>query len=242
MGTIRPWCTPIMSKRFNVSIPDALAERMEPFKNDLSLSALMQDAIERELTRLTMSDADKELRDQFKAAAITAWFKRYPGLGTALAAYADHLFDLARQDGQSDIFLFYRALFFTVKGDEGLEEVFSRRYPDPAKALEGLDTDYFIGEMEEIYEENFVGGFENFVSDKPLLDDNLFDRMWQPDSKTIIACGFTDKFRGFLKYDMNFKKMAFNAVDGRVRKALPEGDIYQYVIDADIPLVQGYRW
>lgn len=233
-----------MAKRFNVSIPDALAERMEPFKNDLSLSALMQDAIERELTRLTMSDADKELRDQFKAAAINAWIERFPGLGAALAAYADHLFDLAAKDGQSDIFRFYRALFFSAKGEEAIKEVFRQRYPSYPEAIQEVDSEGFIDHMNAIYRDHFIVDFQDFACDKArhnmkLLDDSLVDQVMLSDGSK--AYSFTNDFWEFLEDNLNIRELAFNALDARVRKAMSEGDVYQYVLDVDIELVNSYR-
>lgn len=112
--------TPAMAKRFNVSIPDALAERMEPFKSSLSLSSLMQNAIEQELIRLTMTDEKRDLKAQFKRAAVGAWFSRLPGLGEALQDFTQSLVDKAAKDGDEKVFELYRSLFFAVKGKEVL--------------------------------------------------------------------------------------------------------------------------
>lgn len=100
-----------MAKRFNVSIPDALAERMEPFKNKLSLSALMQASIERELARLTLTDDQMQRRSNFRAAAMNAWIKRYPSLTNALNSFIDNLIDQAENDGSEKIFDYYRNLW-----------------------------------------------------------------------------------------------------------------------------------
>jgi post-segregation antitoxin (ccd killing protein) len=70
--------TPLMAKRFNVSIPDALAERLEPHKNRISLSAVMQAALERELAQLNLSDEDKQRRASLRAVAAEAWLRRNP--------------------------------------------------------------------------------------------------------------------------------------------------------------------
>jgi len=125
-----------MAKRFNVSIPDALAERMEPFKNNLSLSALMQDAIEREIIRLTMSDKDKELRENFKKTAIHAWVGRLHGLGRAVHAFAEHLVDQAANDSNPRIFELYQALYLHIKKDEIVEGVRRQEVASTVKEIE----------------------------------------------------------------------------------------------------------
>jgi hypothetical protein len=118
-----------MAKRFNVSIPDALAERMEPFKNKISLSALMQASIERELARLTLTDDQMQRRSNFRTAAMNAWIKRYPSLTTALNAFIDNLIDQATNDGSEKIFDYYRYLWLAFNRSEvypeECEEVFN---------------------------------------------------------------------------------------------------------------------
>ncbi|MHC4137648.1 MAG: hypothetical protein ACYTDU_05450 [Planctomycetota bacterium] len=41
-----------MSVRFNVSLPDDLAERVEPYRDSINLSALLADAVEKEIDRM----------------------------------------------------------------------------------------------------------------------------------------------------------------------------------------------
>jgi hypothetical protein len=207
-----------MAKRFNVSIPDALAERMEPFKNDLSLSALMQDAIERELTRLTMSDGDKELRDQFKAAAISAWIERFPGMGEAMTAYADHLFELAAKDGQTEIFSLYRLLFFSVKREEGIKEALQHAYPHAPDNLmdEFKKAKYFLEDVDDYIYSQFLIDIESFVESRLKFDADSFN------------------LHDFLAYNEQVRSLLFNALDARVRGAMTESDLYQYVLDLDI--------
>ena len=56
-----------MAKRFTISLPDDLARRIEPFKDQLSLSAIMQKSLEAELAEL--------LRPEEKKAKATALLK-----------------------------------------------------------------------------------------------------------------------------------------------------------------------
>lgn len=206
-----------MAKRFNVSIPDALAERMEPFKNDLSLSALMQDAIERELTRLTMSDKDKDLRDQFKAAAISAWIERFPGMGEAMTAYADHLFELAAKDGQTDIFSLYRLLFFSVKKEEGINEALQHAYPNAANPVDNFKAKHsFLDEVDDRIYNCYLDNIMSFVESRLKFDTDSFD------------------LHDFLAYNEQVRSLLFRALDTRVRGAMAESDLYQYVLDLDI--------
>ncbi len=119
--------TPPMAKRFNVSIPDALAERLEPHKDKISLSAVMQAALERELAQLTMGDQEKQRRDSFKAAAMSAWLKRNPVYTRVINAFVDNLFDKAINDGLGDIFDFYRNLYLFCRREE-LEEKITKSF------------------------------------------------------------------------------------------------------------------
>jgi hypothetical protein len=107
-----------MAKRFNVSIPDALAERLEPYKNQISLSALMQAAIERELAQLTRPEIDKDLRASFKAAAINAWIERNYPINDAISAFVEHLLQRGLKDSLSDFSRIYRLLYIQLRKDE----------------------------------------------------------------------------------------------------------------------------
>ncbi len=115
--------TPLMAKRFNVSIPDALAERLEPHKDKISLSAVMQAALERELAQLNLSDTDKQRRASLKATAVSAWVKRNPELPKVLGAFADHLLDSAINDGLPGLFMYYRQLVIDCRKEELIEEI-----------------------------------------------------------------------------------------------------------------------
>lgn len=229
-----------MAKRFNVSIPDALAERMEPFKNDLSLSALMQDAIERELTRLTMSDADKELREGLKAAAISAWIERLPGLGAALATYADHLFELAAKDGQTKFFKYYRAFFFLTQEENLLTDIARHQYPnmEPEESVDYAKGVFSIAKdnlTDFVYEE-WIPDFAYFVKKKAeegtkLLDDNLLEIDSTGDGRESIT--ISTGLDQLLQDNANVQDLIFKSLDSRIRQNMAEADIYKYVLDID---------
>jgi hypothetical protein len=210
-----------MAKRFNVSIPDALAERMEPFKNNLSLSALMQEAIERELARLTMSDDDKELRQQFKTAAISAWLERFPGMGEAMKAYAERLFHLAGKDGQTEIFRLYRALFFLVKMEDGVKEVFRHTHPKATNIIELLEKG------NASFLKNFLDSFDQFFYDECV--DDIIDFI---DSYVEFDISDT-KYLYFMANNDKIHSLLFNALDERIRGIMTESDLYKYVLDID---------
>jgi len=211
-----------MAKRFNVSIPDALAERMEPFKDNLSLSALMQEAIERELARLTMSDDDKELRQQFKTAAISAWLERFPGMGEAMTAYAERLFHLAGKDGQTEIFRLYRALFFLVKMEDGVKEVFQYAFPEKTNIVEALERE------NASFTKNFLDSFDQFFYDECVDDIIHFI-----DSYVDFDISGTS-YLYFLANNDKIHSLLFNALDERIRGIMTESDLYKYVLDIDI--------
>ena len=238
-----------MAKRFNVSIPDALAERLEPFKNDLSLSALMQDAIERELTRLTMSDADKELRQGLKAAAISAWIERLPGLGAALATYADHLFELAAKDGQTKFFTYYRAFFFLTQDEKVLTDIARYKYPN-LKAEEGIEYVTCAlnaaeeKKLEEFIHDEWIPDFIRFIGKKAeegtqLLDDGLLSMASTGKGEKYIS--ISPALGELFEYNANAQELIFKSLDSRIRQHMSEDDIYKYVLDIDEHMIrEGY--
>jgi hypothetical protein len=120
--------TPLMAKRFNVSIPDALAERLEPHKNKISLSAVMQAALERELAQLNLSDTDKQRRASLKAAATNAWLMRNPEFAKALGIFADHLLDSAINDGLPELFMYCRQLVIDCRREELMKMIIESPY------------------------------------------------------------------------------------------------------------------
>jgi len=234
-----------MAKRFNVSIPDALAERMEPFKNDLSLSALMQDAIERELTRLTMSDADKELKEGLKAAAISAWIERLPpGLGAALATFADHLFELAAKDGQTEFFKHYRAFFFLTQEEEVIADVARKKYPklDLEESLVYFSEaiSHAKEKLEGFIYEEWIPDFAYFVRKKAeegtqLLDDGLLVNASTGDGRVFITT--SSELDQLFENNANVQSLIFKSLDSRIRQNMAEVDIYKYVLDIDEEMI-----
>ena len=112
-----------MAKRFNISIPDALAERLEPFKDKLSLSAVMQAALERELAQLTLPDEEKDRRATLKAVAMNSWTERNPFIAKILGSFIQDLFDKASNDGLSDLFQYFRYLYVLCRPEELVNKI-----------------------------------------------------------------------------------------------------------------------
>lgn len=245
--------TPAMAKRFNVSIPDALAERMEPFKNDLSLSALMQDAIERELIRLTMSDKDRELRENFKKTAVHAWVSRLHGLGHAVNAFVEHLVDQAAKDSNPKIFELYRALYLSVKHEEIVEAL--RRQETVSAEKEAGRAVQEDGQTEPsnaskyddaihgiiCLSDDFSGELTNFIN-RRAADGDLF---FAPDAYLAGANGalrLHDWLEEELMSTANTPLQSFylDALHSKVSTLMSELEINIYLHDLDLEmLVQG---
>ena len=224
-----------MAKRFNVSIPDALAERMEPFKNDLSLSALMQDAIERELTRLTMSDEDKALRDQFRKTAIHAWARRLPGLASAVSQYIEQFVDQAANDGNPAIFDLLRSLHCSVKEDEILETLMKRWRNSGLGDLEtrqsswrGLIADIGGGAL------TFSSGFIAFLEKEAqkgvyLLSERLYEKCTT--GKILLNSDVSDTLSD--PGNQGVYAFYYESLLSRVRSLMTEAEIAEYICDLD---------
>lgn len=125
LGIVGESYTPLMAKRFNISIPDALAERLEPHKDRISLSAVMQAALERELAQLNLSDEDKQRRASLKAVAAGAWLRRNPFIGKTVSSFVEHLLDAAINDNADALFLYYRELSILCRKKEMIKKVAS---------------------------------------------------------------------------------------------------------------------
>lgn len=243
-----------MAKRFNVSIPDALAERMEPFKNDLSLSALMQDAIEREIIRLTMSDKDKELRENFKKTAIHAWVGRLHGLGRAVHAFAEHLVDQAANDSNPKIFELYRALYLHVKEEEVVEDIRKREAESAAKETEPAsqeadqsepgNTTRYEDAIHAIVSDSdwFCHDLIGFINKKAADGDLFFspNAYYAADTKTAFE--LHDWLEEELMNMGNVPLQSFylEALHSHVSKLMSKQEIETYLCDLDLEmLVQG---
>lgn len=242
-----------MAKRFNVSIPDALAERMEPFKNDLSLSALMQDAIEREIIRLTMSDKDKELRENFKKTAIHAWVGRLHGLGRAVHAFAEHLVDQAANDSNPKIFELYRALYLHVKEEEIVEGIRRQEAASAVKEIEPAtqeDDQPEPGNTSKYYDaiagilqfsDWFCHDLADFVNKKAGDGDLFFSHnAYSADAKGAFR--LQDWLADELCDMRNIPLQSFylEALHSHVSKLLSEQEIDTYLRDLDLEmLIQG---
>jgi len=99
-----------MAKRYTISLPDELAQRIEPFKDQLSLSAIMQKSLEAELAELLRPEGQKT-----KAAALLERAKSYykedfSVLVQGASAYVDHLINCAVEDSDLYVFRLYNYL------------------------------------------------------------------------------------------------------------------------------------
>lgn len=239
-----------MAKRFNVSIPDALAERMEPFKNDLSLSALMQDAIERELIQLTMSDKDKELRENFKKTAVHAWANRLHGLRDAVNAFAKHLVNQAALDSNPAIFDLYRFLYLNAKQQEILESVKAKELELSQKAKVKINPkdeelgpeaaliyEHFI-DNELLYLNDFGSSLVKFINQKATAGELFFgSAAYETDRAGAIRLG--DDVEAELVDFSNITLQSFylEMLHAEVSALMPEQEIKAYLCDLDLEML-----
>jgi hypothetical protein len=237
MGTIRWHCTPVMAKRFNVSIPDALAERMEPFKNSLSPSALMQEAIERELTRLSMSDKEKELRNNFKKTAAYAWVNRVHGLGAAVDQFIDALVDQAAKDRNTKIFELYRLLYFVIKEEEVIAML---EKEGVTTEQEGTGQSAFRDLIDEIrlFSEWFGYALVEFVEQKAragifLFPESAYEK--HSDAHACLGHCLRDELGDI--NNMPLTEFYFSALHSRISSLMTEEEISTYVCDMQLELL-----
>jgi hypothetical protein len=251
-----------MAKRFNVSIPDALAERMEPFKSSLPLSSLMQNAIEQELIRLTTTDEKRDLMAQFKRAAVGAWFSRLPGLGEALEDFAQSLIDKAARDGDQTIFRLYRSLYFAVKGEEIIAEMKSNHesmyaFEEPGSMLELVRTlwkEQIVVDMrqresaiEDLAQRGRHGFGTEFVSflekraqeDVYYLGRHNYAEEIVDGKKRLCLDENLSKEMGYLSEPYStMEKIYFESLDSRMREMMSPEDIEVFVTDLNPTLVE----
>lgn len=236
-GTIREHYTPAMAKRFNVSIPDALAERMEPFKNSLSLSALMQEAIERELTRLSSSDEEKELRDNFKKTAVYAWVSRVHGLGAAVDQFIDALVDQASKDRSTEIFDLYRLLYMGVREDEIIEKLAKEHLtPEQEDTFQSAHRDLI--EFRRLSDAWFGDALVKFVEQKARTGVFLFpESAYEKLSDAPIRLGeWLREELGDIN-NMHLAEFFFGALHSRISLLMTEEEISAYVCDMQLELL-----
>ncbi|MCP9796122.1 hypothetical protein [Cyanobium sp. Lug-B] len=96
-----------MAKRFTISLPDELAQRIEPFKDQLSLSAIMQKSLEAELAELLSPKEDKTKATALLERAKAFYREDFAVLVKAAQDLVDHLIDKAIQDHDMLVFKLY---------------------------------------------------------------------------------------------------------------------------------------
>lgn len=234
-----------MAKRFNVSIPDALAERLEPHKNRISLSAVMQAALERELAQLNLSDEDKQRRASLKAVAAEAWLRRNPIIRECVSDYVDHLYDQAIDDGIDSLFNFYRQLSLTHRKEELVRKILSNPYYHQITRCKEKDPEHLAQEVirdaSDLY--GFHDGFEYFsesftwhlldrvmrkdiVIPAHLLDGTVDDHDVKADGYYL----FTEEFLLLIQSDAT-AELALRIMESKLRTALDEKDIDSFILD-----------
>jgi len=243
--------TPLMAKRFNVSIPDALAERLEPHKDRISLSAVMQAALERELAQLNLSDEDKQRRASLKAVATEAWLKRNPYIGKALASFIDALLDSAINDGRTELFIYYRQLSIELRRDDLTKKILADRqgnyslfWPHNAtqeeqqamatKALRyAADGTYYHDgyiQFSDAFNAFLCGEFGN---KKMLLPPHMYEEA----DEQLGSFRTHDDIWGLIN-SQSFGRLALGMMDVRLRSCINEDDIDNLVLDFEAAFLE----
>lgn len=119
-----------LAHRFNVSLPDDLVERLEPFKADLSLSQVLQQALEAQIRECLRSTGDQERARALSAAAKNYWIQKRRVLHYTVEAFVENLITEALNDNDYYVFDLYRRLqneshdkvFMEIFDDEAVEE------------------------------------------------------------------------------------------------------------------------
>ena len=229
--------TPLMAKRFNVSIPDALAERLEPLKDKISLSAVMQAALERELAQLTRIGVAQNLRTSFKEAAINSWLQRNKPIYRAIFAFVDQLIDSAVNDRQPELFPIYRNLYIRLRKDELREKLLNDgRYGGiriPLESSNGETEETRVNSALEYADDwnmSIEDSFISFVEDKVKQDDGFLPpALWEVSSDGKIL--LSDDLREALQHSGHLQEIALKLMDERIRDILSEKEIDAYILD-----------
>jgi hypothetical protein len=234
-----------MAKRFNVSIPDALAERLEPHKNQISLSALMQAAIERELAQLTSPTIAKDLQVSFKVAAVNAWIERNWHINKAISAYVECLFERVIHDGHSDLFRIYRLLYLMLRKDE----LRNRLMHDPRYSLyrlaskpgaEGHDALTQEDNVERALDYAMKGMQESGLSDDflcfiktTLKSDPSFlpAYLWTHEDDKVFLSAELELAVNHAQTTNQIPEAMLKMIDSRVRAILSDKEIETYLLD-----------
>lgn len=244
----------LMAKRFNVSIPDALAERLEPHKDRISLSAVMQAALERELAQLNLSDEDKQRRASLKAVATEAWLRRNPFIGEHLSAFIDHLLDQAINDGIDSLFSYYRQLSISFRKEELASKLASdsryRRYMNCKGETPEHQAMSALSYAHDLYSagvdgfECFDEGFTRYLLGKAIrkeisLPAHLLE--WEVGDPAFASEPlwhlFTEEFHGLIDSRAT-QKLALSIMDSKLRAMLSEEDIDSFVLDFQAAFAQ----
>jgi len=138
-----------MAKRYTISLPDELARRIEPFKDQLSLSAIMQKSLEAELSELIRPDDEKAKGKALVRLAENFYKEDLSTLVKGVTAFIDHAIERAVQD--SDLFVF--RLYGTLQTSN----------------LEGIDYQFIWDQ---------VGQFVENFDDESQLDDTAHRAFW----------------------------------------------------------------
>jgi len=119
-----------VAKRFTISLPDDLARRIEPFKDQLSLSAIMQKSLEAELAELLRPEGEKTKAAALLERAKSFYKDDFSVLVKGANAFVDHIIDNAINDGDFYVFRLYNDLHSRgddeIVNDSNEESLFSR--------------------------------------------------------------------------------------------------------------------
>lgn len=243
LGILGSSYTPAMAKRFNISIPDALAERLEPHKHRISLSAVMQAALERELAQLNLSDEDKQRRTSLKAVATEAWLKRNPFIAKHLSTFIDHLLDQAINDGNDRLFGYYRQLFILLRFNELVEKAarsnsFSMQSDESPEQRAKHAINYALALYDGFMYgyEGFCDGFTKYLGGKAIrkeinLPGHLLNR--EVDDLDLDVSGhelFSMELLNLIN-SLAIQKLALSVMDDKLRAMLSDEDIDSFVLD-----------
>jgi hypothetical protein len=113
-----------LSKRFTISLPDELVRRIEPFKDQLSLSAIMQKSLETELAELLRPNEVKAKTKALLKLAEEYYKEGYSTLVKTVSVFIDYTVDKAVLDSDKYLFRLYAWLQTTeIRTDMRTKEV-----------------------------------------------------------------------------------------------------------------------
>ncbi|MEB3353712.1 MAG: hypothetical protein VKM34_05700 [Cyanobacteriota bacterium] len=183
-----------MAKRFTISLPDDLARRIEPFKDQLSLSAIMQKSLEAELAELLRPEGEKTKAAALLDRAKSFYKDDFAVLVKGANAFVDHIIDNAIHDADLYVFRLYNDLHSKsdseIQKDSSEDSLFNR--------LVGFDQD----RREKIDEcEDWQEALElSFFTDQKEIDQKFpGKRPWDDsDWYRVIKMVLDEKLRSLL--------------------------------------------